>query len=214
MEAWLPCRYLSTKKYTVLHTFLTFSRYVFYMSELIQLRLIPHTMNRSLIKLATLRVQQRFRRLTHHSAYIPGLATEIFYVQEGVINEYAMNFTVIVPHNISDLHFNWERTTRKPVSLSVCLYVCLSVCLSASVCVCLCLYVSVCLSVSVCVCLFVCLSVCLSVCPSVYVCLCLSVCVCLCVCLYVCLCVCLSVSVCVCVYVCLSVCLYVCPATS
>ena len=119
------------------------------MSELIQLHLTPYAMNRSLIKLATLRVQQRFRRLTHLSSYIPGLATEIFYVQEGVINEYAMNFTVIVPHNISDLHFNWERTTRKPVSLSVCLYV--------SVCVCLCL--SVCLSVCMYVCLYACMCV-------------------------------------------------------
>ncbi|XP_075238654.1 tyrosine-protein kinase Dnt [Lycorma delicatula] len=37
-----------------------------------------------------------------------GLSTEIFYVQKGAVNEYAFNFLVSIPANISTLHFTWQ----------------------------------------------------------------------------------------------------------
>lgn len=40
-----------------------------------------------------------------------GLHAELFYVRKGVINDYALNFVVLIPSNIDYLHFNWESLT-------------------------------------------------------------------------------------------------------
>ncbi|KAF9423256.1 hypothetical protein HW555_001325 [Spodoptera exigua] len=45
----------------------------------------------------------------------PGLTAELFYVRNGQINEYALNFVVPVPATITDLHFTWQSLTRKPL---------------------------------------------------------------------------------------------------
>lgn len=48
---------------------------------------------------------------------IPGLPAELFYVREGIINEYALNFVVPVPAHIDSLHFTWQSLADKPVSI-------------------------------------------------------------------------------------------------
>jgi hypothetical protein len=49
---------------------------------------------------------------------VAGLQAELFYVREGVINEYALNFVVPVPAHINDLHFTWQSLAGRPVSTS------------------------------------------------------------------------------------------------
>lgn len=40
----------------------------------------------------------------------------MFYVREGVINEYAIKFVVPVPAQVHKLHFTWENLAGRPVS--------------------------------------------------------------------------------------------------
>ncbi|XP_071441728.1 tyrosine-protein kinase Dnt [Hetaerina americana] len=44
-----------------------------------------------------------------------GVSRELFYVRDGVINHYALNFIVPVPAHISHLHFTWHSLTGKPL---------------------------------------------------------------------------------------------------
>ncbi|XP_075969596.1 tyrosine-protein kinase Dnt [Anticarsia gemmatalis] len=44
-----------------------------------------------------------------------GLTAELFYVRDGQINFYALNFVVPVPATIGELHFTWQSLTRKPL---------------------------------------------------------------------------------------------------
>ncbi|PBC27517.1 Tyrosine-protein kinase Drl [Apis cerana cerana] len=44
-----------------------------------------------------------------------GLKAELYYVREGVVNTYAMNFVVPVPANIADLEFSWQSLAGHPV---------------------------------------------------------------------------------------------------
>jgi len=46
-----------------------------------------------------------------------GLSAELYYVREGVINEYALNFIVPVPAHIQELYFTWQALGDKPVRL-------------------------------------------------------------------------------------------------
>uniref|UniRef100_A0A6A7FZC8 Fibroblast growth factor receptor-like n=1 Tax=Hirondellea gigas TaxID=1518452 RepID=A0A6A7FZC8_9CRUS len=46
---------------------------------------------------------------------ILGLTAEMFYVREGVVNDYAMSWTVPVGANIHALHFTWRSTDKKPL---------------------------------------------------------------------------------------------------
>ncbi|XP_018363282.1 PREDICTED: tyrosine-protein kinase Drl-like [Trachymyrmex cornetzi] len=43
-----------------------------------------------------------------------GLEAELYYVREGVVNTYAMNFVVPVPANIADLEFSWQSLVGHP----------------------------------------------------------------------------------------------------
>ncbi|KAG8234051.1 hypothetical protein J437_LFUL014776 [Ladona fulva] len=52
--------------------------------------------------------------------YFHGLDRELFYVRDGVINEYALNFVVPVPSNINHLHFTWQSLTGKPAFSVTC----------------------------------------------------------------------------------------------
>lgn len=45
-----------------------------------------------------------------------GLQAELYYVRDGVINTYALNFVVPIPANISELEFSWQSLIRQPVS--------------------------------------------------------------------------------------------------
>ena len=51
--------------------------------------------------------------------YHAGLSAELYYVREGVINEYALNFVVPVPAHIGELHFSWQSLADSPVSTRV-----------------------------------------------------------------------------------------------
>ncbi|XP_063241635.1 tyrosine-protein kinase Drl-like [Bacillus rossius redtenbacheri] len=44
-----------------------------------------------------------------------GLSAELYYVRDGVVNIYAMNFVVPVPAHITDLEFSWQALTRAPL---------------------------------------------------------------------------------------------------
>lgn len=54
----------------------------------------------------------------NESNFVLGLSAELYYVREGVINQYALNFVVPVPAHISDLYFTWQSLGPKPVSVS------------------------------------------------------------------------------------------------
>nr|CAD7431246.1 unnamed protein product [Timema monikensis] len=44
-----------------------------------------------------------------------GLNAELFYVRDGVVNDYALNFSVPVPAHISELYFIWQSLTGMPL---------------------------------------------------------------------------------------------------
>jgi len=50
------------------------------------------------------------------SIFYLGLSSELYYVRDGVVNTYAMNFEVPVPANIGELEFCWQSLTRHSVS--------------------------------------------------------------------------------------------------
>lgn len=54
---------------------------------------------------------------------VPGLQAELFYVREGVVNEYAIKFVVPVPAQVQKLHFTWENFEGEPVSVFVRSYI-------------------------------------------------------------------------------------------
>ncbi|XP_038207783.1 tyrosine-protein kinase Drl-like [Zerene cesonia] len=43
------------------------------------------------------------------------LTAELYYVRDGQINSYALNFIVPVPATIGELHFTWQSLTRRPL---------------------------------------------------------------------------------------------------
>ncbi|KYQ55586.1 Tyrosine-protein kinase RYK, partial [Trachymyrmex zeteki] len=47
------------------------------------------------------------------------LEAELYYVREGVVNTYAMNFVVPVPANIADLEFSWQSLVGHPLRYSM-----------------------------------------------------------------------------------------------
>ncbi|XP_014214413.1 tyrosine-protein kinase Dnt-like [Copidosoma floridanum] len=48
-----------------------------------------------------------------------GLKAELFYVREGVVNEYAMKFVVPVPAAVHKLHFTWESLAGRPLPYTI-----------------------------------------------------------------------------------------------
>ncbi|XP_072946073.1 tyrosine-protein kinase Dnt-like [Epargyreus clarus] len=48
-----------------------------------------------------------------------GLTAELFYVRDGQINFYALNFVVPVPATIGELHFTWQSLIRRPLPYSL-----------------------------------------------------------------------------------------------
>lgn len=49
-------------------------------------------------------------------SYFIGTSAELYYVRDGVVNTYAMNFEVPVPAHINELEFCWQSLTRHSVS--------------------------------------------------------------------------------------------------
>ncbi|XP_064106754.1 tyrosine-protein kinase RYK-like [Macrobrachium nipponense] len=52
-----------------------------------------------------------------------GLAAELFYVREGVVNEYAMNWIVPVKADVHSLYFTWQATSKKQVLYNLDIWV-------------------------------------------------------------------------------------------
>ncbi|XP_059481243.1 tyrosine-protein kinase RYK-like [Neocloeon triangulifer] len=48
-----------------------------------------------------------------------GLNAELYYVRDGVINSYALNFVVPIPANITALEFSWQSLARQPLSYAL-----------------------------------------------------------------------------------------------
>lgn len=46
-----------------------------------------------------------------------GLNAELYYLREGKVNDYALQFVVPVPPHISELHFTWQSLVPTPVSI-------------------------------------------------------------------------------------------------
>ncbi|XP_044765971.1 tyrosine-protein kinase Dnt-like [Coccinella septempunctata] len=42
-----------------------------------------------------------------------GIKAEVFYVDKGVVNRYALNFNVMIPAHISDIHFSWQSLVNR-----------------------------------------------------------------------------------------------------
>lgn len=55
----------------------------------------------------------------HSVILFSGLEAELYYVREGVVNTYAMNFVVPVPANIADLEFSWQSLVGHPVRIYI-----------------------------------------------------------------------------------------------
>ncbi|GLH09473.1 Tyrosine-protein kinase Dnt [Gryllus bimaculatus] len=51
--------------------------------------------------------------------FVTGVQAELFYVREGVVNEYALNFQVPVPPHLGALHFAWQSLAHHPLQYSL-----------------------------------------------------------------------------------------------
>jgi WIF domain len=56
--------------------------------------------------------------------FAAGLGAELYYIRDGVLNQYALKFNVPIPANVSDLNFTWRSLTTRPVSLSFAFLIC------------------------------------------------------------------------------------------
>lgn len=48
--------------------------------------------------------------------FCTGIDADLYYVRDGVINEYASKYVIVVPSNESKLHFTWLTQSTTPVS--------------------------------------------------------------------------------------------------
>lgn len=58
-------------------------------------------------------------RLLSFSFLIIGLSAELYYVREGLINKYALQFTVPVAANIRDISFTWQSLADRPLPYQI-----------------------------------------------------------------------------------------------
>ncbi|CAL4133684.1 unnamed protein product [Meganyctiphanes norvegica] len=52
-----------------------------------------------------------------------GLDAELYYVREGVLNEYALTYRVLIAADIHSLYFTWVSTIKKPIKYSMAIMV-------------------------------------------------------------------------------------------
>lgn len=48
-----------------------------------------------------------------------GLPSELYYVRDGVVNSYALQFTVLLQAQVNDLHFVWQNVQKQPIPYSI-----------------------------------------------------------------------------------------------
>ena len=66
---------------------------------------------------------------THHCSElqlcVAGIEAELYYVRDGIINNYALSFNLPINANIEDIYFTWQSLRDNPqVSGCWCLFVC------------------------------------------------------------------------------------------
>jgi len=54
--------------------------------------------------------------------FVSGLGAELYYIRDGVLNQYALKFNVPIPANISDLNFTWRSLAPRTVSVSLLIF--------------------------------------------------------------------------------------------
>lgn len=47
--------------------------------------------------------------------YFTGLSAELYYVRDGLVNEYALHFIVPVQATVRDIAFTWQSLSGRPV---------------------------------------------------------------------------------------------------
>lgn len=52
----------------------------------------------------------------HENLFALGIKAEVYYVDRGMVNRYALNFTVMIPAHISDINFSWQSLVDHSVS--------------------------------------------------------------------------------------------------
>lgn len=52
----------------------------------------------------------------YYSILFAGLSAELFYIRDGLKNEYALQFTVPVPANMHEISFTWQSLAGRPVT--------------------------------------------------------------------------------------------------
>ncbi|XP_031625418.1 tyrosine-protein kinase Dnt [Contarinia nasturtii] len=55
----------------------------------------------------------------HEVMRLLGLSAELYYVRDGLVNEYALHFTVPVPGNIHDITFTWQSLAGRPLPYKI-----------------------------------------------------------------------------------------------
>ncbi|KAK6617750.1 hypothetical protein RUM43_013978 [Polyplax serrata] len=60
--------------------------------------------------------------LGSHKYLCSGVNAELFYVREGVVNDYALNYVILVPSHISTLFFTWQSLTGKALRYNIALH--------------------------------------------------------------------------------------------
>ncbi|BES91902.1 determination of muscle attachment site [Nesidiocoris tenuis] len=60
-----------------------------------------------------------FRSSTQRLFFFCRLSAELYYVRNGVLNDYALNFEVMVPAEIKELHFTWQSLAGRPLPYAI-----------------------------------------------------------------------------------------------
>ncbi|XP_075151484.1 derailed [Haematobia irritans] len=55
----------------------------------------------------------------HEVMRLIGVSAELYYVREGQVNDYALNFAVPVPANINEISFTWQSLAHNPLAYSL-----------------------------------------------------------------------------------------------
>lgn len=61
----------------------------------------------------------KFSNVLSFSVCFAGVSAELYYVREGQVNDYALNFAVPVPANINEISFTWQSLAHNPLPYSL-----------------------------------------------------------------------------------------------
>ena len=52
--------------------------------------------------------------------FFSGIQGELYYVRDGIVNDYALSFYQLVKWDVVDLYFNWQSLRQSPQEVPVC----------------------------------------------------------------------------------------------